>query len=287
MKSVSKARSKHKLSFAVNREDIDISSDWVQAIMQPASAPKSLREGGKAIVDEKTATVAESATVAVSATVENPATAANNPTEENNATVENKTTVEKKATGARFGGRFIATVADNATVAVCGAPSSSALPPGKAVVRIEKPATVVEKATVAENATVALSKHPATTPARMLRLRPIRRVTDGLTPGQYAVYSLMYERGEEAIGSATRIYRGGYLDICRLTGLSKRGVQNVIAALQAKAVIGIEQAPGHHKSQTTIYRVASEQQVLESWFALGLRYAAGKSKNLIALGAEG
>lgn len=286
MKSVSKARSKHKLSFAVNREDIDISSDWVQAIMQPASAPKSLREGGKAIVDEKTATVAENATVAAGATVENPATAAKNPTEENNATVENKTTVEKKATGARFGGRFIATVAENATVAQSGVPAGSALSPGKPV-RIEQPATVVEKATVAENATVALSKRPAVAPARMLRLRPIRRVTDGLTPGQYAVYSLMYERGEEAIGSAARIYRGGYLDICRLTGLSKRGVQNVIAALQAKAVIGIEQAPGHHKSQTTIYRVASEQQVLESWFALGLRYAAGKSKNLIALGAEG
>jgi hypothetical protein len=113
-------------------------------------------------------------------------------------------------------------------------------------------------------------------------LRPIQRITDGLTPGQYSVYSLMFERGETQDNHA-RLFRGGYVDLVRLTGLSKRGIQNVIAELQAKSVISIHQAPGYHRSQTTVYEVPPEQAVLERWYGKGLRYASGKSKNLVTI----
>jgi hypothetical protein len=120
--------------------------------------------------------------------------------------------------------------------------------------------------------------HP---PERTFRLRPIRRVTDGLTPGQFAVYRLMFEQGEPQPGLAGRLYRGGYVDLCRLTGLSKRGIQNAVAELIRKAVLSIHQAPGYHRTQTTVYQVPAEEAVLKTWFAAGLRYAVGKSKTLV------
>lgn len=149
----------------------------------------------------------------------------------------------------------IASVAKDSTVAI----NSS----------VEPFATVVNTATVAVRRTV--------------RLRPIQRITDGLTPGQFSVYSLMFERGEHRPDSSMRLFRGGYVDLVRLTGLSKRGIQNVIAELQAKSVISIHQAPGYHRSQTTVYDVPPEQTILDRWFAKGLRYASGKSKNLVTI----
>lgn len=111
------------------------------------------------------------------------------------------------------------------------------------------------------------------------KLRPLRRVTDGLTPGQYAVYSLMFENADGAEGGE-RLYRGGYADIGRLTGLSKRGIQNVIAELQEKSVIRLHRAPGHHRLQTSAYVVPNPEAVLVAWSAQGWRFAFGKSKRL-------
>jgi hypothetical protein len=110
-------------------------------------------------------------------------------------------------------------------------------------------------------------------------MRPLRRITDGLTPGQYSVYSLMLTDAQSE-GAEDRIYRGGYADLCRLTGLSKRGIQNVIAELQEKSVIRLHTAPGHHRLQTSAYVVPNPDTVLAGWFKLGWRFAVGKSKRL-------
>jgi hypothetical protein len=104
-------------------------------------------------------------------------------------------------------------------------------------------------------------------------------VTDGLTPGQYAVYHQMYEAGEVS-SEAGRVYRGGYADLGRLTGLSKRGLQNIVAELQQKAVIEVHQKPGHHRIETTAYRVPGPKEILQAWFSRGWRHAVGKSKAL-------
>jgi hypothetical protein len=126
---------------------------------------------------------------------------------------------------------------------------------------------------VAQNATVENNRE------RAWKLRPLRRITDGLTPGQYAVYSLMFENSETAEGGE-RLYLGGYADIGRLTGLSKRGIQNVIGELQEKGVLRLHRAPGHHRLQTSGYIVLKAESVLAGWFARGWRFATGKSKRL-------
>ncbi|GEM_PF-5013623 len=242
MPSRKQSKSRHKLSFAVDRSEIDISSDWVQAVMEPPSLPSpavSPPQGPPFSAREtKNATVETVATVEATATVEH------------SAPVVNKATVADNATDALFEEIHAATV--------------------------EIIATVARDATVATISTVAASAGH-----RALRLRPIHRITDGLTPGQYSVYRLMFENGECRAPGANRLFRGGYVDLVRLTGLSKRGIQNVIAELQAKFVISLHQAPGYHRSETSVYEVPPEQQVLDGWFAQGLRYAAGKSKNLM------
>lgn len=91
----------------------------------------------------------------------------------------------------------------------------------------------------------------------------------------------MYEAGE-GIDAAARIYKGGYADLGRLTGLSKRGIQNIVAELQAKQVIRIHQQPGYHRTETSAYRVPNPEAVLQAWFARGWKHALGKSKLLTA-----
>lgn len=92
----------------------------------------------------------------------------------------------------------------------------------------------------------------------------------------------MYEAGEgssEAAGA--RIYKGGYADLGRLTGLSKRGIQNIVAELQQKQVIRIHQQPGYHRTETSAYMIPAPESVLRTWFGNGWRHAMGKSKTLV------
>ncbi len=292
------AKSRHKLSFAVDRSEIDISSDWVQAVMEPpppaprvpATPPGSVVESinpSFSSDSENSATVEPAATVAHTTPVANNAAVEFNSSVANNAAVANNATAEENTTGALFGVFKDATVENNATVEHNYTATVEQI---ATVARPVKDATVEDIATVVDNAPVAFSTTVAfratvgvPAPKRTVRLRPIQRITDGLTPGQYSVYSLMFERGETREASTVRLFRGGYVDLVRLTGLSKRGIQNVIAELQAKSVISIHQAPGYHRSQTTVYDVPHEQAVLDRWFAKGLRYASGKSKNLVTI----
>jgi hypothetical protein len=244
MKSRNPARPRSKLSFAVDRSEIDISSDWVQSIMRPPRRPSLAREEA----DSETATVEPAVPGAGNTTVEQSATGSEN------ATVE------------LFGETNTATVANIPTVAN--------------ITTVAKSATVEKTTTVAYSATGAVS---AGHPNRALRLRPIRRITDGLTSGQFTVYTLMFEQAQPAAGEGqgNRLYRGGYADLCRLSGLSKRGVQNVVAELLQKGVISIHRPPGYHKTETTVYAVPPGEAILSSWFRRGLCYAVGKSKRLV------
>lgn len=204
MKAKKRAASRRKLNFAVDREEIEINSDWVQAVMGPL-APEGAAPAGRLFFDAGT----------------------------------NNATEARSATG-------------------------------------------VEKAPVEETTTVA-GYAPVARSGRQPRPKPIRRVTDGLTGGQFAVYSLIFENAVPEQGDAgrgSRLYRGGYADLCRLTGLSKRGVQNIIAGLEDKRVIALAQPPGHHRTETSVYRVWPGEAVVEGWHARGLRFAFGKSKTL-------
>ena len=201
MNSKKSPRQRPRLSFAVDRDEIDISSDWVEAVME-SPAPTVVEQPPFLAPETKTATVANTSTVEVSA-------------------------------------------------------------------------TVAVTSTVEASATVAVLR---SRPGRSFRPRLIRHLGDGLTGGQLNVYSAMHSRA--ALENGALLYKGGYSDLCAQTGLSKRGIQNVIAELLDKAVVTRHQPPGYHRSQMTIYRVLSEDEILLAWQSGGLRYAVGKSKTL-------
>ena len=239
MRQKKQTPSKPKLSFTVDRSEFDISSEWVQAVMRPPSLPAP--KAPFFSPDNNNATDTSSATVEQNAAVAEIA-----PEELNAGVAEIATDRHDNAS-----------VADNATVA-------------PKIIRTDRAA--YKAAPVADNATV-VNNH------RAWKLRPLRRITDGLTPGQYAVYSLIFENAEAGKGGE-RLYRGGYADIGRLTGLSKRGIQNVIAELQEKGAIRLDQAPGHHRLQTSGYAVLKPEAILTAWLARGWRFSMGKSKRL-------
>ncbi len=240
-KKPTSSKPKPKLSFSVDRSEFDISSDWVQAVMAQPSPPRREEPFFSPPINN--------ATDAPSTTDERSATEALSSPVDHDVTGANSAVVEAPvaATGAQ-----IATVAE--TVA--------------SVIALERTDGGREIAPVVNTAT-----------GRFWRMRPLRRITDGLTPGQYSVYSLMLTDAQSE-GAEDRIYRGGYADLCRLTGLSKRGIQNVIAELQEKSVIRLHTAPGHHRLQTSAYVVPDPDVVLAAWFKLGWRFALGKSKRL-------
>jgi hypothetical protein len=210
------------------------------------------------------------------ATGESSATGEQNPSVDENTPEEEIATVAKLATVHQnridndgpviedAGENIVATVVENASGVIMSTDEQKST--------VANSATGVMGPVVAENAAAAKI-------GRSSKLRPLRRITDGLTPGQYAVYSLMLENSEAGEGGE-RLYRGGYADIGRLTGLSKRGIQNVIGDLQEKAVIRLHTAPGHHRFQTSAYIVPKPESVLSTWLGRGWRFATGKSKRL-------
>ncbi len=274
MKGKKTAQPRRRVSFAVDRDEIDINSDWVRAVMDfpsplvPAEPAPRVPPAGDLFfaLEANNATGVKSTTGAECTPVENAAAVVNNAAVVESAAVADSTTDAEIAT---VGGS--ATVADKATDNRPGI--AAAADSGD-----DYAATVAPFATDAVHATG--EGFASTKDHRRPRPRPIRRITDGLTPGQYAVYSLMYGAGEPA--GADRIYKGGYADLGRLTGLSKRGIQNIIAELQAKQVIRIHQAPGYHRTETSAYLVPGPDQVLANWSTRGWRYALGKSKTLAA-----
>ena len=256
MKKNKPAKQRSKLNFAVDRDEFEISSDWVQAVMaRPAAVPEQSPDIFVPV--QNTATVEQDAAVAENSTAHNNTASqdmqAVSPSSDFPATVESSPSKS-------------ATVANNIPVVNIATDVKNDTDKNNAA--------VVNNTPVASSATVAIFAIK-----RTYKLRPIRRITDGLTPGQYAVYSLMYDHADPEPGS-TKLYRGGYADLGRLTGLSKRGIQNVVAELQQKNVIELHVSPGHHKNQTSVYRVPSPEAVVAAWHGRGWCFAVGKSKIL-------
>lgn len=305
MKAKKTAPSRRRVSFAVDRDEIEINSDWVDAVMNPVATPAVRRDPSPSAVitfpslpdisDQSLSTVSappsadsEPAEPVFFAPDTNSATGAETATGERCTPVENSAAVDNLAPVAQStpvadesSVERGATVAELATVerlATVESLESGRNSPVGARSSVAENATVEHTATDEEYSTGALST--STKDHRIPRPRPILRVTDGLTPGQYAVYSLMYEAGQ-GTADASRIYKGGYADLCRLTGLSKRGIQNIVAELQAKQVIRIHQQPGYHRTETSAYLVPDPEAVLHIWFANGRRHALGKSKLLV------
>lgn len=304
MKAKRTAPPRRRVSFAVDRDEIEINSDWVDAVMNPVQ-PAISREVSpvppsmpfpspeppveESSVSGSSVLEAEPESSPFFAPHENNATDAKIATDERCTAVENRSAVDDLAPVAEISSvenqtsvEESATVADLATVECKSTVETHVSGPtdgSKANSSVENNATVADKATDELNSTGEI--YSSTKDHRVPRPRAIVRVTDGLTPGQYAVYSLMYEAGE-GTASSHHIYKGGYADLGRLTGLSKRGIQNIVAELQAKLVIRIHQQPGYHRTETSAYLVPDTDSVLQTWFAHGWRHALGKSKTLVS-----
>jgi hypothetical protein len=248
MKGKNSPRKHNKLSFVVDRDEIDINSDWVSAVLRsPVAEDRTARDSRNLPSNETSGgtTVETSAPVVANATVVDIATVVKS------ASVAINNTVVKIATD-----KLNAPVRNFATVEVAREEETAANPDA-----------------VAEN---AVRKS-----GRRQKPRRIRTILDGLTPGQFTVYSLMWQRGQPA-GEGKRLYAGGYSALCDLTGMSKRGIQNVVGELQRKGPISIHQAPGYHRTQFSIYQVLGENEVLALWKLQGYQFALGKGKELIS-----
>jgi hypothetical protein len=267
---------RRRVSFAVDRQEIEVNSDWVEAVMtsprRPAAEPfpDALPIVSVAVQSQE---VPIRSDLPLAATAEAPgpqntATGAESTSDEECSSVEINAPVVKEAS--------VVESVPVGIIATVGGLLGIDLLPDPHNPRRSTPAPVVDTATGERGAT---GEGLIQRGQRVLRPRPIVRVTDGLTPGQYAVYSLMYEAGEIAVQSL-RIYRGGYADLRRLTGLSKRGIQNIIGELQSKQVIRIHQKPGYHRTETSAYEVPDAQTVIGIWSANGWRHSLGKSKVL-------
>jgi len=256
MKGKDSPRKRNKLSFVVDRDEIDINSDWVSAVLRSPAEEDNIAHRSENSPPPGRADISygeKHATVASLSPVENNTTKAvkDNATDKQHATVAGFASVVLSTTGAKN-----LSVVKTATV-----------------VKNVKDATVELAATVGKTAIPEPRRHP--------KPRPIRSILDGLTPGQFTVYSLMWRKGGPC-GEGKRLYGGGYRALCDLTGMSKRGIQNVVAELQDKGPLSIHQAPGYHRTQFSVYEVLGEEQVLQLWRQRGYQYAFGKAKTLSA-----
>lgn len=266
MRAKKTAPSRRKISFAVNRDEVDVNSDWVDAVMA-GPAPVVRETSPEVAADRQQVPVDPLPTLKFFSAHQNSSTDADTTTEAGCSSVEIPAAVAETAS-----------VEVSATVEANEEECDGTIPAQEHSGREAVTSDVANTATVDENA----ADQSPVRPHRALRRRPLARITDGLTPGQYSVYRLMYEEGKSGEGGDARLYRGGYADLVRLTGMSKRGIQNVVAELQAKHVISIQQKPGHHRTEMSVYAVLSAEKVLDMWFSYGWRYAAGKSKVLMA-----
>ena len=212
----SEATAHRKLSFSVNREDIETRSDWASAVIdqcRPQGAAPDPASNPDAVTEDETATVAN------------------------------------HATQSRDSGESMATASN-----------------------VEDQAPDADAATAAHSATVA--------PGSVKGLRPLRHLADGLTPGQFTLYTLMYEGGRET-GEGSRLFRAGYAELGRLSGLSKRGIQNIVDALEQKSAVSVETAPGYRRTETTAYRVYSGSRIVQKWHEDGYQYVLPKGRQLV------
>jgi hypothetical protein len=283
MKAKKTAPPRRRISFAVDREEIEINSDWVEAVMAsptppvvpfPAPPLPAVPATPVATVPERDffAPVENHATGEVAATGEKCSTAENRAPEEGFHTGANSDTGARTAAGEQTATGEVRTTG---AVLITGTKFTTGAHIATDAKSVELFATVANEEPVAEVA--AVERWPKK--QRTSRPRPILRITDGLTTGQYAVYSLMYEAGQGAEANS-RIYSGGYADLGRLTGLSKRGIQNIVGELQAKQVIRLHRQPGYHRTETSAYVVPEPAAVLQVWYSSGWRHALGKSKTL-------
>lgn len=112
--------------------------------------------------------------------------------------------------------------------------------------------------------------------------RKIGRVQDGLSLGEWAVYSALYEAGKPKQGQTVWKVQIGYHGISTLAGrLAPTNVRLNLRSLIEKGVVEITN--GHTEGKAKTYAVYSYEAILAKWQSRGLTHVIkGKGATLVS-----
>jgi hypothetical protein len=148
-----------------------------------------------------------------------------------------------------------------------------------------KPAPVgaseMPTAGVLETPTGDISEPPETIDMRRIRLRPVRTVQDGLTPGEFLLLTQMFKAAAAQAGSEDRILQGaGYRTLSERTGQDPKTVKRNRISLAGKFCI--EPIGQNTFTEAAQFRIFHFDTILAGWRRRGLVWVrrAGRSVEL-------
>jgi hypothetical protein len=123
---------------------------------------------------------------------------------------------------------------------------------------------------------------PEAVDIRRIRLRPVRNIQDGLTPGEFLLLTEMFKAAAVQPGSQDRILQGaGYRTLSERTGQDPKTVKRNRIGLTRKFCI---QALGQNTfTEAAQYRILHFDSILSGWRRRGLLWVrrAGRSVDLM------
>jgi hypothetical protein len=122
---------------------------------------------------------------------------------------------------------------------------------------------------------------PETIDMRRIRLRPVRRIQDGLTPGEFLLLTEMFKAAVAQAGSKDRILQGaGYRTLSEKTSQDPKTVKRNRISLAGKFCI--EPIGQNTFTEAAQYRIFHFDTILAAWHRRGLVWVrrAGRSVEL-------
>jgi hypothetical protein len=120
---------------------------------------------------------------------------------------------------------------------------------------------------------------------RRLRLRPVRAIPDGLTPGEFLLLTEMFQLAASQPGNKDRILQGaGYRTLSERTGQDPKTVKRNRIGLVKKFCI--EPIGPNTFTEAAPFRIFHFDHILARWRGRGLVWVrrAGRSVDLMAVG---
>jgi hypothetical protein len=134
---------------------------------------------------------------------------------------------------------------------------------------------------VVETPPGGISEFPETIDMRRIRLRPVRTIQDGLTPGEFLLLTEMFKAAVPQAGSNDRILQGaGYRTLSEKTSQDPKTVKRNRMSLVGKFCI--EPIGQNTFTEAAQFRIFHFNTILDEWRHRGLVWVrrAGRSVEL-------